>query len=182
MPSPAFAAAARRRLSPAALLAVLAAALLAAPGAAPDGRAADGEVPAEDGGSRHMVAEAMLAARFIDAAVRAGMGAEEIDAALAGIAAQTAISEFWISDEDGRIEYGTVAGTGFAFPTDPAAGTQAAPFAALLRGEATVVVQEAQPREYDGRVFKYVGAAGIDRPRIVQVGIEWPQAQESDGR
>jgi hypothetical protein len=33
------------------------------------------------------------------------------------------------------------------------------------------VVQPAQKREIDNRVFKYVGVAGIDKPRIVQVGV-----------
>ena len=35
----------------------------------------------------------------------------------------------------------------------------------------SVVVQDAQPRERDAVPFKYVGVAGIDQPRIVQVGI-----------
>jgi hypothetical protein len=33
------------------------------------------------------------------------------------------------------------------------------------------VVQPAQKCEIDNRVFKYVGAAGVDKPRIVQVGV-----------
>jgi hypothetical protein len=33
------------------------------------------------------------------------------------------------------------------------------------------VIQEARQREVDDRVFKYVGVAGIDKPRIVQVGV-----------
>ena len=64
----------------------------------------------------------------------------------------------------------------FRFPRDPASGTQAAPFARLLErtaneGTATVVIQDPQPREYDGAVFQYVGVSGIVRSRIVQVGI-----------
>ena len=122
--------------------------------------------------SDHMVAEAMLTARYIDAALKSGMTADEINAALSGIADQSAISEFWISDSDGRVEFTNVPGIEFAFPTDPNAGTQAAPFADLLNGSETVVVQDFQPREADGAVFKYVGVAGVDKPRIVQVGIK----------
>ena len=122
--------------------------------------------------SNHMVAEAMLTARYIDAALKAGMTADEINAALSGIADQSAISEFWISDSDGRVEFTNVSGIEFAFPTDPNAGTQAAPFADLLNGSETVVVQDFQPREADSAVFKYVGVAGVDKPRIVQVGIK----------
>ena len=121
--------------------------------------------------SRHMVAQAMLTAHFIDAALKAGMSTEEINAVLARVADETVISEFWITDEAGRIAYTNLPGTAFVFPTDPQAGTQAAPFATLLSGDETVVVQGLLPRELDAAPFKYVGVSGVDRPRIVQVGL-----------
>ena len=76
-----------------------------------------------------------------------------------------------VADEAGQIAFTNIPGTGFAFPTDPDAGTQAAPFAVLLTGDEKVVIQDAQPRELDAAIFKYVGVAGIDQPRIVQVGV-----------
>jgi len=121
--------------------------------------------------SGHMVAEAMLTAHFIDAALRAGMSTDEINAVLAKVANQTVISEFWISDETGRIVFTNFPGTEFVFPTDPEADTQAAPFATLLSGDETVIVQGVQPRELDAAPFKYVGVAGVDQARIVQVGL-----------
>ena len=121
--------------------------------------------------SDHMVAEAMLTAHFIDAALKAGMSTDDINAVLAKVADQTVISEFWISDETGRIAFTNFPGTAFTFPTDPDAGTQAAPFATLLSGDETVVVQGVQPRELDAVPFKYVGVAGVDQARIVQVGL-----------
>ena len=121
--------------------------------------------------SGHMVAQAMLTAHFIDAALKAGMSADDINAVLSKVAEQTVISEFWISDETGRVVFTNFPGTSFAFPTDPEAGTQAAPFATLLSGDETVVVQGVQPRELDAAPFKYVGVAGVDQSRIVQVGI-----------
>lgn len=121
--------------------------------------------------SGHMVAQAMLTAHFIDAALKAGMSTDDINAVLAKVADQTVISEFWISDEAGRIVFTNMPDTGFVFPTDPEAGTQAAPFAALLSGDETVVVQGVLPRELDAAPFKYVGVAGVDRARIVQVGV-----------
>ncbi len=117
--------------------------------------------------SEHMVAEAILTAHYIDAALRAGMTGEEINAVLAQIAEDTIITEFWVSDGNGRIDFANMADTDFTFPTDPDAGTQAAPFADLLTGAESVVVQDVQPRESDGALFKYVGVAGIDQPRIV---------------
>lgn len=40
-----------------------------------------------------------------------------------------------------------------------------------MTGEKQSVIQDASPRELDGRMFKYVRVAGIDKRRIVQVGI-----------
>ena len=121
--------------------------------------------------SEHMVAEAMLTAHFIDAALKAGMSTDDINAVLTKVAAQTVISEFWVSDEAGRIVFSNIEDAAFAFPTDPDAGTQAAPFATLLSGAETVVVQGVQPRELDVVPFKYVGVVGVDQSRIVQVGV-----------
>lgn len=126
------------------------------------------EAPVTD----HMVAQATLTAHFIEVALRAGMSEQEINVRLAQIASTTVIDEFWISDEQGLVEYTNVPGLGFVFPTDPDASSQAAPFANLLVGGATVVVQDAQPRQADGAVFQYVGVAGVDQPRIVQVGFD----------
>ena len=122
----------------------------------------------------HMVAEAKLTAHYIAAALEAGKSPDEINATLREIADSSIISEFWVSDETGRVVFTTLPGLDFAFPTDPDAGTQAAPFADLLLGNKQVVTQGMQPREADGKLFQYVGAAGVDQPRIVQVGIAGP--------
>ena len=135
------------------------------------GAATDRARAADDAVSQHMVAEAMLAAHFIAAALKAGRSKDEINTALARVAAGSAIAEFWISDENGRIEFTNVPGASFKFPTDTGAKTQAAPFAALLDGSKSVVVQDFQARELDQALFKYVGVAGVDKRRIVQVGV-----------
>ena len=99
------------------------------------------------------------------------MTPDEIHAVLKQIANDTVISEFWVSGENGRIEFTNVPGVDFAFPTDPGAATQAAPFANLMSGRESVVMQDAQAREADGARFKYVGVASVDQPRIVQLGL-----------
>ena len=131
-----------------------------------------------DAVSGHMVAEAMLTAHFVDAALKAGMDRDAINAVLGRIAEESVISEFWVSDENGEIAFTNVEGVDFTFPTDPAADSQAAPFAALLTGDQTVVVQGAAPRVLDGAVFRYVGVAGVDQTRIVQVGLSAAQLGE----
>ena len=137
-----------------------------------------GQPGGDDSVSRHLVAEAMLTAHLVDAALKAGMGRDAINA-VRRVADETIVSEFWVSDENGEIAFTNVEGADFAFPTDPAADSQAAPFAALLTGDQTVVVQEPGPRLLDGAVFQYVGVAGVDQPRIVQVGLA---AAEPDQR
>ena len=133
---------------------------------------------ANDAVSKHMVAEATLTAHFVDAALKAGMDREAINAVLSRIADETVISEFWVSDENGEIAFTNVGGVNFSFPTDPSADSQAAPFAALLTGGQTVVVQSAAPRILDGANFKYVGVAGVDQTRIVQVGLSAAELDE----
>ena len=132
---------------------------------------ANEKMSADDMISQHMVAQALLTAYFIDAARKAGMDTAGINAVLAEIAEHSVISEFRISDESGEIAFSNIQGADFAFSTDPEAGTQTGPFAVLLGGMERVVAQQARPRELDAAIFKYVAVAGIDQPRIVQVGI-----------
>ena len=121
--------------------------------------------------TEHMTAEATLTAHYIAAALAAGMTTEQINATLAQIARDTVIAEFWVSDESGNVVFTTVPDVPFTYPTDPEAGTQAAPFASLLTGDKKVVAQGVMARESDGAEFKYVGVAGVDQRRIVQVGV-----------
>jgi hypothetical protein len=119
---------------------------------------------------KYMIGQALLAANYVAAAEKAGMKPAEINAALKDIAKRSSIEEFWITDASGRA-YLTNTGIDFTFERDPAKQPQASAFWPLIAGTATVVVQPAQKREIDNRVFKYAGVAGIDKPRIVQVGV-----------
>ncbi len=150
---------------------LLALAALALAPALAAGCAGSNNADREEAASGHMAAQAMLTAHYVAAARQAGTPDAEINAVLAQVADATIISEFWITDEQGHVVYTNVPGTGFAFPTDPNADSQAAPFAALLTAQSRLVVQGVRARELDGKEFKYVGAAGVDQPRIVQVGI-----------
>jgi hypothetical protein len=130
----------------------------------------DRDARVEEAVAGHMVGEALLAAHFIAAAERAGMEAEAINAILRDIAARSAIDEFWITDSSGRA-YLTNMGANFIFSPSKDAQPQASAFWALVDGTEEVVVQTARVREIDDQVFKYVGVAGVDKPRIVQVGV-----------
>jgi hypothetical protein len=129
-------------------------------------RAAD----CEDLIAQHMVGEALLAAHLVALAEKAGMKMTDIDAILTSIAEKSAAQEFWITDSSGHA-YLTNTGVDFTFSPDPAKQPQASAFWPLINGGKKIVIQEARKREIDNRVFKYVGVAGVDKPRIVQVGV-----------
>jgi len=120
--------------------------------------------------ARHMVGEAMLAAQFVAAAERNGMTPVGINAILKEVADKSAVQEFWITDSSGHA-YLTNTGIDFTFSADVTKQPQASAFWPLLTGAKTVVIQNARKREIDNQIFKYVGVAGVDKPRIVQVGV-----------
>jgi hypothetical protein len=129
-------------------------------------RAAD----CEDVIARHMVGEAMLTAQFIAAAEWNGMTPGAINEALKDIVAKSAIEEFSITDSNGHVYLTNATGVDFTFSADPKQ-PQASAFWPLIDGSKKIVIQEARKREIDDKEFKYVGVAGIDKPRIVEVGV-----------
>ena len=94
----------------------------------------------------------------------------EIDAILKSIAEKSAIQEFWITDSAGHA-YLTNTGIDFTFSPDTTKQPQASAFWSLINGSKDIVIQAARKREIDDKVFKYVGVAGVDKARIVQVGV-----------
>jgi hypothetical protein len=120
--------------------------------------------------ARHMIGQAMLAAQLVAVAEKAGMTPAQINSVLNTVTGSSAIEEFWVTDSAGHA-YLTNTGIDFTFSPDPAKQPQASAFWALLDGRDKIVVQATRKREIDDRVFKYVGVAGVDKPRIVQVGV-----------
>jgi hypothetical protein len=120
--------------------------------------------------ARHMIGEAMLAAQFVAAAEKAGITPVQINTALRSVAESSGIEEFWITDSSGHA-YLTNTGLEFTFSPDGNKQPQGSAFWALIDGRQKIVVQDTKKREIDDRRFKYVGVAGVDKPRIVQVGV-----------
>jgi sigma-B regulation protein RsbU (phosphoserine phosphatase) len=116
-----------------------------------------------------MVVEATLAAHLVAVGEAARIGPKEINRRLKQIADDTVLDEIWITDERGHA-YLRNSEIDFTFSPDPRQQPQAHVFWPLLTGQARRVLQEARQREVDTEVFKYVGVAGVDKPRIVQVG------------
>ncbi len=127
---------------------------------------------------QQMVIEATIAAHFVDVAEQAGLSPVQINDRLVEITRSTALSEFWITDENGHAYLRNDLKTDFTFSPDPQKQPQASVFYPLLTGEKQVVIQEARVREVDNNIFKYVGVAGVDKPRIVQVGYNVAVVEE----
>ena len=116
-----------------------------------------------------MVAEARIVAHFIDAAEKANFTPEEINRRLRQLADTTVLDEFWITDEKGHAYLRNI-DVDFTFSPSALEQPQAHVFWPLLSGKKDQVIQEAKQREIDDQHFKYAGVAGVDKPRIVQVG------------
>lgn len=125
---------------------------------------------AEDALAEQMVAEATLAAHLVAAAEAGGASPEAISARLHDVTQRTALNELWITDENGHAYLRSNPDVDFSFSPSAEEQPQAHVFWPLLTGGRSTVVQEARRREIDDRVFKYVGVAGVDKRRIVQVG------------
>lgn len=117
-----------------------------------------------------MVVEATFAAHLVALGEAAGVDPKEINRRLKQIADDTVLDEIWITDEKGHAYLRNISEIDFSFSPDRDKQPQAHAFWPLLTGETKIVVQEARQREVDTQVFKYVGVAGVDKPRIVQVG------------
>ncbi len=125
-----------------------------------------------------MTGQARIAAHVVAAAEAAGHDPARVIETLSTVAAATVLDEFWVTDEEGsayltNVRDASGAPMPFRFDPDPAVQPQASAFFPLLSsppGSDDAFAQGAQVREIDNEVFKYVGVAGVDRRRIVQVG------------
>lgn len=127
-----------------------------------------------------MIVSALLVSELVALAEQGDdpMSAEEISDILQRVIDRSVawqgrqlIDEFWVTDETGHAYIATAGVGDFTFPPVDAPDSQAARFRALLEPNATPVVQPFLPRDSDGKSFSYAGVGGVDKPRIVQVGL-----------
>ncbi len=125
-----------------------------------------------------MLFSGLLLAELIAVAENdAGKSPEEINAILRRVVetaqstgAPLPIDDLWVTDESGNVYIGLEA-IDFKFSSDATKQPQSHKFYPLLEPGAAPVVQSFGPRDSDNRSFKYVGVPGVDKPRIVQVGV-----------
>ncbi|GEM_PF-4974744 len=119
-----------------------------------------------------MVVQATITAHLISIAKQANLSNSEIMNHLDHITNKTELDEFVITDAKGHAFLNSVKGANFTFNPDPKIQPQAHVFWDLLTGKKEVVIQSAMTREIDDKVFKYVAVAGVDQPRIIEIGYE----------
>jgi sigma-B regulation protein RsbU (phosphoserine phosphatase) len=125
-----------------------------------------------------MLVQARMAAHLVAVAeTRAKMSPQEINTILKDITGSTDLDEIWITGPDGvaRLYATDMPVTELPhFTDDRVAQPQSSEFTPLLRDPSgqRFVVQRAQRRDLDPRIFKYVAVSGVDKSRIVQVGNE----------
>jgi sigma-B regulation protein RsbU (phosphoserine phosphatase) len=117
-----------------------------------------------------MVGHAKLTARYVAAAEKAGFSIDRMISELYDVTTSSPVSEFWVTDPDGNAYINTEEEE-FHFTSDPERNPHSSMFWPLITGDRTLVIGKLGERDVgDGR-YKYVAAAGVDKPRIVQVGL-----------
>lgn len=134
----------------------------------------DAMVPAavEELVGEDMATTAAVVASWVATTSDEALETPEFRTQLKALVARSNLDEVWITDEDGHAFLTTVDNVDFTFDPSPEVQPQASQFYPLLEGKEAVVVQETRKREIDDQWFKYVAVAGVDGPRIVQVGRE----------
>jgi two-component system sensor histidine kinase/response regulator len=133
----------------------------------------------EDAIGDQMIVQARIAAHLVAIAEQkrpTGMTPAEINQHLEEITSFAKTHrkfdyEFWITDSSANAYLKTQPHEFTFKPDQPQAGV----FLRLLdqrKNHLEAIVQEARKREIDPFVYKYVGVAGVDKPRIVQIGYK----------
>ena len=123
--------------------------------------------------STDLVSSANTIAHFVAVAEQCRLPSKAITQHLRALVSPDHLAEIWVTDSVGKAYLHTEPGIDFSFSPDPVKQPQASAFWPLLSArEPMSVVQTLKDREVDGRLFKYVGVSGVDKPRIVQVGMD----------
>ncbi len=133
---------------------------------------------AEDLVSDEMHSTALLLAELVALSERTGRPPAELRQTLQKLIRVDVADEFLVTDSQGRLYVGAPGNGPYQFSSNPSTHPQSSAFWGLLSGQTEVVKQATGPRDVDGKIFKYVGVAGVDKPRIVQLGYRGDYIQE----
>lgn len=121
--------------------------------------------------NQDMLTSARILSHFVQVAEKAKLSPKQINRHLQAIVGPDNLGEIWITDPKGTAYLHSKPGASFQFLSDAIKQPQASEFWMLLSSNSDVVIQPVLKRESDGEDYKYVGISGIDKPRIIQVGI-----------
>jgi sigma-B regulation protein RsbU (phosphoserine phosphatase) len=122
--------------------------------------------------SQNMLTSARIVSHFVTVAEKARLTPKEINRHLDAMVGSDDLGEIWVTDAKGKAYLHSEAVDDFQFQSDPLRQPQASVFWSLLNSRSGAVIQDVLRRERDGKLYKYVGVSGIDKPRIVQVGLD----------
>jgi sigma-B regulation protein RsbU (phosphoserine phosphatase) len=123
-----------------------------------------------------MKATALALSQYIAAAGKANESPAAVHKGLQHILDNSMVGEIWVTDSQGR-PYLNASDQPLRFNAESNTPPQAPAFATLLQGQVGVITQPMQKRDSDGLLYKYVGVSGVDKPRIVQVGVKGQDIQ-----
>ncbi len=120
--------------------------------------------------SERLLSEATLTAHLVALAETAKLSSRAINDRLKQIAEAGGPDEMWITDNRGRACLHNVPGPDPVFGQDAKGGPRHGAYSGLLSRSPASMVSE--PAMESGRLMKFAGVAGVDKPRIVQVGAD----------
>lgn len=120
--------------------------------------------------SERLLSEATLTAHLVALAETAKLAPKAINDRLKQIAESGGPDEMWVTDNRGRAYLHNVPGPDPVFGQDAKGGPRHGAYSGLLNRSPASLASE--PAMESGRLMKFAGVAGVDRPRIVQVGAD----------
>lgn len=133
----------------------------------------DVEQGAEEMITRDLTSSAQILSHFVAVTEHCRISPAAVNQRLHSLVNHYNLSEISITDSKGKIYLHSTPGAGLPFLNDPVRQPQHSAFWPLLQSrQPTTLVQDLRPRDLDGHPFKYVAVSGLDRPRIVQVGLD----------
>lgn len=117
-----------------------------------------------------LLSEATLTAHLVALAEAAKLPPKPIADRLKQIAEQGGPDEMWITDNKGRAYLHNLPGPDPLFGQDSKNAPRHAAYTGLLNRSPATLVSEAAME--GGKLMKFAGVAGVDKPRIVQVGAD----------
>ncbi|MBK1839027.1 SpoIIE family protein phosphatase [Azospirillum sp. YIM B02556] len=120
--------------------------------------------------SERLLSEATLTAHLVALAETAKLAPRALNDRLKQIAEAGGPDEMWITDNRGRAYLHNLPGPDPVFGQDAKAGPRHGAYAGLLNRSPASLASE--PAMENGKLMKFAGVAGVDKPRIVQVGAD----------